>query len=58
MGYFKISHMSIDVKVPWSKVPLPKTRGHKASTFQIYRLENKLIQGLGDEMCIIISNSV
>ena len=50
--------MGIDVEVPLSKVPLSKTTGHTTLTFQNYRLENKLLQELGDEMFIIISNTV
>ena len=47
------SHVGIDVKVP-----LSKTTGHTTLTFQNYRLENKLFQELGDEMFLVISNSV
>ena len=32
--------------------------GHTTSTFQNYSSENKLLQELGDEMFIIISNNV
>ena len=45
--------MDIDVKVP-----LSKTTGHTTSAFQKYGLENKLLQELGEEMDIIISNTV
>ena len=45
--------MLIDVKVPFLK-----TTRHKTFTFQNYRLENKLLQELVDEMFIIISNAV
>ena len=44
--------MCIDVKAP-----LSKGTGHTTSTFQNYRLENKLLQELGDEIFIIISNT-
>ena len=47
--------MGIDVKVPWSKVLLSKTTGQTTWNFQNYRLENKLLQELGDK---IISNTV
>ena len=46
----KYSHMGIDVKVLLSKVPLSKITGHATSTFQKYRLENKLLQELGQKM--------
>ena len=42
--------MGIDVKVLLSKVPLSKITGHATSTFQKYRLENKLLQELGQKM--------
>ena len=45
--------MGIDVKVS-----LSKTTEHTASTFQNYRLENKLLQELADQMFKIISNTV
>ena len=45
--------MRIDVKAP-----LSKTTGHTSSTFQNYRLENKLPQELGKDMDTIISNAV
>ena len=32
--------------------------GYKTSTFQNYSSENKLLQELGDEMFIIVSNTV
>ena len=32
--------------------------GHRTSTFKNYSSENKLLQELGDEMSIIISNAV
>ena len=44
--------MGIDIKVTMSK-----TTGHTTLTFQNYRLENKLLQQLGDEVFIIISNT-
>ena len=44
--------MGIDIKVT-----LSKTTGHTTLTFQNYRLENKLLQQLGDEVFIIISNT-
>ena len=50
--------MAIDVKVTLPKVLLPKTAGHATSIFQSYRLENKLLQQLGEEMDAIISNIV
>ena len=49
----KFSYVGIDVKVP-----LPKKTGNKTLAFQNYRLENKLLQELDDEMFIIISNTV
>ena len=48
--------MGIDALLP--NVPLSKTTGHATSTFQNYRLENKLLQELGDEMFMIISSTV
>ena len=54
----KFSRMGIDVKVPLSKVSLSKATGHTTLTYQNYRLENKLLQELSDEMFIIISNTV
>ena len=45
--------MVIDVKVP-----LLKTARPAILIFQDYRLENKLLQELGDEMFIIVSNTV
>ena len=42
----------------YTKIPLSKATGHKTSNFQSYRLENKLLQELGDGMFIIISNTV
>ena len=39
------------------KVHLPKTRGHTTPTFQNYKLENKLLQELSDEMFIITLNT-
>ena len=45
--------MVIDVKVP-----LWKTARPAILLFQDYRLENKLLQELGDEMFIIVSNTV
>ena len=50
--------MSIDIKFPLPKVSLPKTTGHTALAFQNYRLENKLLQELGKEIDMIISNTV
>ena len=49
--------MDIDVKVLLSKVSLSKITQHTTSTFQNYRLEDKLLQELDDEMFIIISNT-
>ena len=40
------------------QVPLSKTTGHTTSTFQNYRLKNKLQHELGYEMFIIISSTV
>ena len=48
-----VQNFLIDVKVP-----LSKTTGHTTSTFQNYTLGNKLLQELGEEMEIIISNTV
>ena len=45
--------MVIDVKVPFSKTARPAIL-----IFQNYRLENKLLQDLRDEMFIIVSNGV
>ena len=42
----------------WCKRPLVKNTKTYNITFQNYRLENKLPKKLGDEMFIIISNSV
>ena len=56
LGQFKSSHVGIDVPLP--NVPLSKTTGHATSTSQNYRLENKLLHELGEEMDIIISNTV
>ena len=50
--------MVIDVKVSLSKVSLSKATGHATLTFQNYRLENKLLQELGPEIFVIISNTV
>ena len=50
--------MGIDVKVPLQKVLLSKTTGDPTSAFQNYSLEKKLLQELGHEMDIIISNTV
>ena len=50
--------MDIDVEVPLPNVLLSKTTGHTTSNFQNYRLGNKLPQELGEEMDIIISNTV
>ena len=44
--------MGIDIKVA-----LSKTTGHTTLTFQSYTLENKLLQQLGVEVFIIISNT-
>ena len=52
----KFSHVGLDVKILLSKVPLSKTTHHTTLTFQNYRLENKLLQEIGDEMFVIISN--
>ena len=41
-----------------AKVLLSKTTQHARSTFQNYRLEYKLLQELGDEILIIISNTL
>ena len=49
----KFSYVGIDVKVP-----LWKTTGHTTSPFQNHRLENKLLQELGDTIFIIISNTM
>ena len=48
----------LKLKVPMSKVPLSKTRGHEISTFQNYRLSNKLLQESGEEIDTIVSNIV
>ena len=45
--------MGIDVKDSVSK-----TTGHTTLTFENYRLENKLLQNLGDLMFMIISKTV
>ena len=37
---------------------MSKTTGHTTSTFENYRLENRLLQDFGDEVDIIISNTV
>ena len=50
--------VGIDVKFLLPKVPLSKATGHTSSTFQNYRLENKLLQELDEEIDIIISNTV
>ena len=49
--------MDIGVKVLLSKVSLSKITQHTTSTFQNYRLEDKLLQELDDEMFIIIPNT-
>ena len=48
--------MGIDVKEALSKASLSETLGHTTSTFQNYRLENKLLQELVGETDIIVSN--
>ena len=50
--------MGIDVKVPFPKVPLSKVTGHTKSTFQKNSLGNMLPQDIGEEMDIIIANTV
>ena len=42
----------------FSHVATEHETGHTTSTFQNYSSENKLLQELGDEMFIIISNNV
>ena len=50
--------MVIDVKLPFSKVSFSKTTEHTTLTFQNYKLENKLLQELGEEIFIILLNTV
>ena len=45
-------------KSPFAKSPLVKTTGHATSIFQNYKLENKLLQELVEEMDIIIPNTL
>ena len=49
--------MVIDVKLPFSKVSFSKTT-EDTLTFQNFKLENKLLQELGEEIFIILLNTV
>ena len=53
----KFSYVVIDVKLPFSKVSFSKTTEHTL-TFQNYKLQNKLLQELGEEIFIILLNTV
>ena len=50
----KVIFFNVNIDV---KVHLSKTTRHKTSIFQNNRLENELLQELGEEMDIIISNT-